>query len=153
MRRERGEDVYKRQEESSGVTINCDVPCHVLSGKNWQRDLAEMENSIVFIDEDNAFMKTYEFAHAARHSSNYYVCLLYTSLFQYLLQPLNICARYPYVFGVDMSVDFQGYWFYEPYLGGLLAIAPFLLVGLACIPSVDVYKRQGLLFVPMRQFR
>ena len=64
---------YEQLEESSGVTINCDVPCHVLSGKNWQRDLAEMENSIVFIDEDNAFMKTYEFAHAARHSSNYYV--------------------------------------------------------------------------------
>lgn len=59
--------------ESSGVTINCDVPCRVLSGKNWLRDLAEMENSIVFVDEDNAFMKTYEFTHAARHSSNYYV--------------------------------------------------------------------------------
>ena len=65
------------------------------------------------------------------------------ALFQYLLQPLNICARYPYVFGVDMAVDYQGYWFYEPYLGGLLAIAPFLLVGLACIPSVFSKSRQS----------
>ena len=32
------------------------------------------------------------------------------ALFQYLLQPLNICARYPYVFGVDMAVDYQGYY-------------------------------------------
>lgn len=59
--------------ESSGVTINCDVPCRVLAGAKWQRDLADIEDSIVFIDEDNAFMKTHEFAHAARHSSNYYV--------------------------------------------------------------------------------
>lgn len=27
----------------------------------------------MLIDEDNAFMKSYEFAHAARRSSNYYV--------------------------------------------------------------------------------
>ncbi len=57
----------------SGVQVSCDVPCKVLSGRNWQRDLACIENSIVFIDEDNAFMRTYDFAHAARHSSNYYV--------------------------------------------------------------------------------
>lgn len=46
--------------ESSGVTINCDVPCRVLAGAKWQRDLADIEDSIVFIDEDNAFMKTHE---------------------------------------------------------------------------------------------
>ena len=56
---------------------------------------------------------------------------------------MNICARYPYVFGVNMAVDFQGYWFYEPYLGGLLPIAPFLLVGLACIPSVFSKSKQS----------
>lgn len=64
---------YEELGESSGVVINCDVPCRVLSGRNWERDLESIENSIVFIDEDNAFMKTHEFAHAARHSSNYYV--------------------------------------------------------------------------------
>lgn len=57
----------------SGTVVNCDVPCKVVSGRNWQRDLSYIENSIVFIDEDNAFMKSYEFAHEARHSSNYYV--------------------------------------------------------------------------------
>lgn len=64
---------YDELGEDSGATVNCDVPCKVVSGRHWQRDLAAIENSIVFIDEDNAFMKTYEFAHAARHSSNYYV--------------------------------------------------------------------------------
>lgn len=64
---------YEALGESSGVTINCDVPCRVLAGAKWLRDLEDIENSIVFIDEDNAFMKTHEFAHAARRSSNYYV--------------------------------------------------------------------------------
>ena len=45
----------------------------VLSGKKWQRDLESISGSIVFIDEDNAFMRSREFAHAAKNSDNYYV--------------------------------------------------------------------------------
>lgn len=66
-------DEYDQLGPDSGTVVNCDVPCKVLSGRNWERDLSCIENSIVFIDEDNAFMKSYEFAHAARRSSNYYV--------------------------------------------------------------------------------
>ncbi len=66
-------DAFDQLGPDSGVLVSCDVPCKVLSGRNWQRDLTCIENSIVFIDEDNAFMRTYDFAHAARHSSNYYV--------------------------------------------------------------------------------
>ena len=66
--------------EDSGAVVNCDVPCKVLSGRQWERDLASIENSIVFIDEDSAFMKTHEFAHAARCSSNYYVLVARESL-------------------------------------------------------------------------
>lgn len=57
----------------SGVVVSCDVPCKVLSGKNWQRDLEFISGSIVFIDEDNAFMRSHEFARAAKASDNYYV--------------------------------------------------------------------------------
>lgn len=66
--------------ENSGVTVNCDVPCRVLAGRNWQRDLEEIENSIVFVDEDNAFMRSHEFARAARSSTNYYVLVARESL-------------------------------------------------------------------------
>lgn len=66
--------------EDSGAVVNCDVPCKVLSGRQWERDLASIENSIVFVDEDSAFMKTHEFAHAARCSSNYYVLVARESL-------------------------------------------------------------------------
>lgn len=57
----------------SGVAVSCDAPCKVLSGKNWQRDLESISGSIVFIDEDNAFMRSHEFAHAVKNSDNYYV--------------------------------------------------------------------------------
>lgn len=75
---------YDELGANSGVVINCDVPCKILAGRNWLRDLSFIENSIVFIDEDNAFMKSHEFAHAARRSSNYYVLVARESLPQLL---------------------------------------------------------------------
>lgn len=71
---------YDELGANSGVVINCDVPCKILAGRNWLRDLSFIENSIVFIDEDNAFMKSHELAHAARRSSNYYVLVARESL-------------------------------------------------------------------------
>ena len=71
---------YDELGEDSGAFVNCAAPCKVLAGRNWMHDLAAIENSIVFVDEDNAFMRTYEFAHAARHSSNYYVLVARESL-------------------------------------------------------------------------
>lgn len=46
------------------------------------------------------------------------------AVFQYLFQPFSVNARYPYVYGVNMAVDYQGYWFYEPFLGGFFWFAP-----------------------------
>lgn len=71
---------YDELGADSGVVVNCDVPCKILAGRNWLRDLSFIENSIVFVDEDNAFMKSHEFAHAARRSSNYYVLVARESL-------------------------------------------------------------------------
>lgn len=71
---------YDELGANSGVVINCDVPCKILAGRNWLRDLSFIENSIVFIDEDSSFMKSHEFAHAARRSSNYFVLVARESL-------------------------------------------------------------------------
>ena len=57
----------------SGVTIRCERDCVVLSGRNWQRDIEELENCIVFIDEGHNFVLSQDFAKAIRNSSNYYV--------------------------------------------------------------------------------
>lgn len=57
----------------SGVNFSCDVPCRVLTGNLWKEQLAEIVNSIVFIDEGNRFVKSVEFAETIKKSSNYYV--------------------------------------------------------------------------------
>lgn len=87
----------------SGVIVNCDVPCKVLSGKKWQRDLESISGSIVFIDEDNAFMRSREFAHAAKNSDNYYV-LVASSGFHRECRLLQLGAvLYQAAYGADLG--------------------------------------------------
>lgn len=47
--------------------------CRVLEGRNWRILLDGIEKTIVFIDEDNSFLPTNEFAEAVQKSDNYYV--------------------------------------------------------------------------------
>lgn len=72
---------YQTNGESSGVTVQCDCPCVVLTATNWEMNLAQIHDSIVFIDEGDPFVASYDFAAAARASSNYYVIATRTSLF------------------------------------------------------------------------
>ena len=44
-----------------------------LSGRKWEREIAELKNSIVFIDEGYHFMLSQEFASSIKSTSNYYV--------------------------------------------------------------------------------
>ena len=73
-------DQFDQLGPDSGVSVVCDAPRHVLSGHNWKRNLKEISSSIVFIDEDSAFMRSHEFAHAARENDNYYVLVARESL-------------------------------------------------------------------------
>lgn len=59
--------------KNSGIELNCDKPCRTLAGRDWKTLLATMQENIIFIDEDNEFLPTYEFAEAVRESNNYYV--------------------------------------------------------------------------------
>ena len=43
---------------SSGIEVNCDVPCRILEGSNWKLILEHTENSIFFIDEENVFVRS-----------------------------------------------------------------------------------------------
>lgn len=47
---------YEELGPGSGVDIKCDAPCVVLSGRNWQRALSDITNSIVFIGEGNPYL-------------------------------------------------------------------------------------------------
>ena len=71
---------YIEQGEDSGVELYCDVECRVLSGNLWKEQLGNCENSLVFIDEGNKFVKSKEFAEAVRFSNNYFIIVTRESL-------------------------------------------------------------------------
>lgn len=59
--------------ENSGITLDCDKECRVIGGRDWKAVLSTAHDSIIFIDEDNEFLPTDEFAEAIKRSDNYYV--------------------------------------------------------------------------------
>ena len=59
--------------DASGVELQCSKECTVLEGRTWPGQLSMMQDSIVFIDEGNEFVKTKDFAGAIQQTDNYYV--------------------------------------------------------------------------------
>ena len=59
--------------QDSGINLQCDKLCAVLQGKDWKLRLGNIHDSIVFIDEGNAFVSTEEFASEIKKTNNYYV--------------------------------------------------------------------------------
>lgn len=59
--------------ESSGIDVICEKQCRVLNSPDWQLLLPNIHNQIIFLDEENQFVKTPEFAAAVKNSDNYYV--------------------------------------------------------------------------------
>lgn len=59
------------------MRIESDVPCEVFkgAGDRWRAALELITDSIVFIDEENQFIRQKEFAETVRNSTNYYVLI------------------------------------------------------------------------------
>ncbi len=64
---------YYENGEDSGITLQCDKQCAVLSGQNWDVQLSAIHDSIVFIDEGSRFVSSKDFAAAIQKTDNYYV--------------------------------------------------------------------------------
>ena len=64
---------YETYGRKSGITVECDKTCRVLSGALWEVQLKEIRDAIVFVDEGSAFVSSLDFARAIQHSDNYYV--------------------------------------------------------------------------------
>ncbi len=64
---------YVSNGQDSGVSISCDIPCRVIEGKMWEDQLKPINESIVFIDEGNSFVSSYDFAEYVKSGKNYYV--------------------------------------------------------------------------------
>lgn len=84
----------------SGIDVVCKVPCRVLEGRNWKLILGTISNSIVFIDEENAFINSEEFAEAVRDSDNYYVLITRESLY-------NLPYSVEEIYGLHASGKYQ----------------------------------------------
>lgn len=73
---------YEEQGAQSGVVVQCDRPCRILTSRDWENQLSRIEDSIVFVDEGNAFVSSHAFAQAIYGSSNYYVLITRENLYQ-----------------------------------------------------------------------
>jgi hypothetical protein len=64
---------YYENGEQSGIFLQCEKECVVLDGRQWKAILRNIHDSIVFIDEGNAFVTSDEFASELKQSDNYFV--------------------------------------------------------------------------------
>lgn len=61
--------------ENSGVDVICERPCRTLGGNDWNLILPNIHGQIIFLDEENQFLKSHEFAAAVKASDNYFVII------------------------------------------------------------------------------
>jgi len=61
--------------ENSGVDVVCERPCRILRGNDWNLILPNIHEQIIFLDEENLFIKSEAFASAVKASDNYYVII------------------------------------------------------------------------------
>ena len=91
---------YNLNGTDTGITLSCDRPCRIIAGQSWQEQLKNIENSIVFIDEGNRFVSSYDFARAIQGSSNYYVIVTREAL---VGLPYSVTE----IYGIRSSGKFQ----------------------------------------------
>ncbi len=72
---------YQNLGTDSGIDLSCDVPCKVLEGSDWKLRLTGITKSILFIDEENRFIVSEEFAHEVQNSDNYFVIITRENLY------------------------------------------------------------------------
>ena len=85
---------------SSGVDVVCDVPCRVLEGSDWQLILQNISGNILFIDEENSFIRSEQFASAVRDSDNYFVIITRENLY-------NLPYSVEEIYGIYSSGKYQ----------------------------------------------
>ena len=61
---------YRRYGSDSGVFLSCDRECRTIDNEDWERQISETSNSIIFIDEGNRFLRSRKFADLLQNSYN-----------------------------------------------------------------------------------
>lgn len=71
---------YNRLGTSSGVSVKCDKECVALIPTDWEHYIETSHDKIIFLDENNSFIHSKDFAEAVSHSDNYFVLIVRDSL-------------------------------------------------------------------------
>lgn len=66
---------YNQYDSSASVKVVCDKLVVAVSGKNWRSEIENLSDSVIIIDEDNQFIRSEEFAHVVKNSSNYFLLI------------------------------------------------------------------------------
>lgn len=85
---------------ASGIELSCDVPCRVLEGNDWKLILSNTNGHIIFIDEENSFINTEDFAKEVEHSDNYFVLITRENLY-------NLPYSVEEIYGLKSSGKYQ----------------------------------------------
>ncbi len=85
---------FELEGKKSGVVLKSDAPCKVLTAANWEVNLSNIKSSIVFIDEGNDFVSSYDFASMIKKTDNYYVFITRENLYEI---PYSISSIYEFV--------------------------------------------------------
>lgn len=92
---------YYESGESSGVQLRCERECRVIGGRDWKVLLQTAVKCILFIDENNEFLPTQEFAEAVRGSDNYFVLVTREGL-------PNLPYSVDEIYGIRVSGKYAG---------------------------------------------
>ncbi len=87
--------------EDSGISISCDKECRSVAGRDWKLLINNIKDSIIFIDEDNEFLPTIEFADTVKNSDNYYVIVSREGL-------QNLPYSVEEIYGIKSSGKYSG---------------------------------------------
>lgn len=120
---------YQNLGTSSGIELICDVPCRTLAGSDWKMILSSVHENIIFIDEENAFIHTKEFAEQVKKADNYFVLITRENLYDL---PYSVEE----IYGIRSSGKYQNtnrvyqqmYQVYAKDLEGSIPVKPELLV-------------------------
>lgn len=71
---------YNRLGASSGISVKCDKECIALIPTDWKHYIESVKDKIIFLDENNTFIRSKEFAKTVEGSDNYFVIIIRDSL-------------------------------------------------------------------------
>lgn len=87
--------------ESSGVEVFCERPCRTLGGSDWDLVLPNIHQQIIFLDEENKFIRSQAFAAAVKASDNYFVIVTREDL-------PNLPYSVEEIYGIHISGKYHG---------------------------------------------